>query len=261
MPMSLIDTHAHLDEEAFEPDRDEIVTRATEAGLQAILTIGLTLSTSRAAVELAEKYPNVYAVVGIQPNYVHEVAPGDWEAIQALADHPRVVGIGETGLDRYWDYAPLDLQVEHFQQHMAFARQKNLPFIVHCRDAAAEVLEQLKIAAAEGPLVGVMHSFCDDLETARACLDMGMHISFSGMVTFKKAANLRDLAKEIPLDRILVETDAPYLAPTPRRGKRNEPSYVRYTAACLAEVHGMTPEAFGELTTRNACQLFGLELG
>ncbi len=257
--MSLIDTHAHLDEEAFEPDRDEIVARATEAGVEAIFTIGLTLATSRAAVELAEKYPSVYAVVGIQPNYVHEAAPGDWEAIQKLADHPRVVGIGETGLDRYWDYAPFDLQVEHFQRHMQFAREKQLPFVVHCREAAGEVLEQLRIAAADGPLVGVMHSYCDDLETARACLELGMHISFSGMVTFKKAADLRDLAKNIPLDRILVETDAPYLAPTPRRGKRNEPSYVRYTAACLAEVHGMSPEEFGEQTTRNACQLFGLK--
>lgn len=256
--MSLIDTHAHLDEEAFEPDRDEIVARAAEAGLQAILTIGLSLPTSRAAVALAEKYPLVHAVVGIQPNYVHEAAPGDWDAIVALTDDPHVVGIGETGLDRYWDYAPFDLQVEYFQKHMALAREKQRPFVVHCREAAAEVLTELKNAAADGPLVGVMHSFCEDLETARACLELGMHISFSGMVTFKKAADLRNLAREIPLDRILVETDAPYLAPTPRRGKRNEPSYVRYTAACLAEVHGMTPEEFGERTTQNACQLFGL---
>jgi len=140
MSISLIDTHAHLDEEAFEPDRDEVILRAQEAGVDRILTIGLTLATSRAAVELAETYPCVYAVVGIQPNYVHEAAEGDWKAIQALADHPRVVAIGETGLDRYWDYAPIDLQVTHFQQHMAFARERQLPFVVHCRDAGGEVV-------------------------------------------------------------------------------------------------------------------------
>ncbi len=256
--MPLIDTHAHLDEEAFEPDRDEVVRRAHDAGVTAIFTIGLSLSTSRAGVELAEKYPGVYAVVGIQPNYVHEAGDGDWEAIQALADHPRVVAIGETGLDRYWDYAPFDLQVVHFQQHMTFAREKGLPFIVHCRNAAEEVVTQLKIAASDGPLIGVMHSFCEDQATARACLELGMHISFSGMVTFKKAADLRELAGTIPPDRILVETDAPYLAPTPRRGKRNEPAYVQYTAGCLAEVHGMSVEDFSTLTTNNARKLFRL---
>lgn len=259
--MSLIDTHAHLDEEAFEPDREDVLSRAVEAGLTGIISIGINLETSRAAVALAERYPLIHAVVGIQPNYVHEAGEGDWNAIKALADHPRVVGIGETGLDRYWDYAPFDLQVEYFARHIAFAREKQLPFIVHCREAGAEVVEQLKIAAGGEPLVGVMHSFCESAKIARACLDLGLHISFSGMVTYKKSTELRDLARDVPLDRILVETDAPYLAPTPKRGKRNEPAYVRYTAARLAEVHGLAPEEFGELTTENACRLFQLAVG
>lgn len=258
--MSLIDTHAHLDEEAFVADRDDVISRAVDSDLAAVITIGITRATSEAAVELAQRYPLVYAAVGIQPNYVHEIAEGDWDAIVALADHPRVVAIGETGLDRYWDYAPFDLQTEYFARHLKFARERDLPFIVHCREAGAEVVSQLKNAASDGPLKGVMHSFCEDLDTAVACLELGLHISFSGMVTFKKATELRELARQIPLDRILVETDAPYLAPTPRRGKRNEPAYVRYTSACLAEVRGMTPEEFSELTTRNACQLFRLDL-
>ena len=257
--MQLFDTHAHLDEEAFETDRDEVIARAAEAGLVAVVTIGTTAPTSVRSVELAEQYPLLHAAVGIQPNYASEAAAGDWDTIVELASNPQVVAIGETGLDRYWDYAPIDVQVDYFRRHLALAAERDLPFIVHCREAEADVVRELRRAAEAGPLHGVMHSFAGDVETARICLELGMHISFAGMVTFKKSDALRAVAAEIPADRLLIETDAPYLAPTPNRGKRNEPAFVRHTLECLAEVRGVPIEDLAEQTTCNARAFFGLE--
>ncbi len=254
--MELIDTHAHLDEEAFNADRDEVVARAVEAGLKAIVTIGTTADSSRRAVALADAYPMIFATVGIQPNYVAEANPGDWQVIEELVKHPKVVAVGETGLDRYWDYAPIELQQEYFTRHIELSRKFDLPFVVHCRDADADVVSHLQDAAKQGPLKGVMHSFCGDAGTASACLDLGLFVSFAGMVTFKKSNDLRAVAAGIPLDRILVETDSPYLAPTPFRGKRNEPAHVLHTATCLAETHEIDMEEFAASTTRNARQLF-----
>ncbi len=258
MTSRLIDTHCHLDADAFERERDETVARAVESGVDRMLTIGIDRNTSQAAVAIAEQYDSVFAVAGIQPNYVHEVRDGDWESILSLLDHPKVVGIGETGLDRYWDFAPLDLQREYFYRHIRLSRECGLPFVVHCREAEADVLEVLQAEAEQGPLNGVMHSFCGDAATAATCLELGMHISFAGMVTFRKNTELREVAATIPLNRLLVETDAPYLAPHPNRGKRNQPAWVRLTAECLAEVHGITPEELADATTANAERLFGL---
>jgi TatD DNase family protein len=257
--MQLIDTHVHLDEEAFRPDRDEVVARAAAAGVSTMISIGITAATSRAAVDLAQAYPGVYAAVAIQPNYVSQAAPGDWQAIQELATRPKVVAVGETGLDRYWDYAPFDLQVEFFDKHLELARRLNLPFIVHCREAERDVVAQLRRAATVGPLRGVMHSFAGDGETALACVELGLFISFAGMLTFKKNDALRSVAAQVPLDRLLVETDAPYLAPTPFRGKRNEPAYVPNTAEVLASVRGVSLEEIARVTTENARRLFALE--
>jgi TatD DNase family protein len=257
--MQLFDTHAHLDEEAFETGREEVIARAEEAGLVAVVTIGTTAPTSVRSVELAEQYPLLHAAVGIQPNYAAEAAAGDWDTIVELASNPQVVAIGETGLDRYWDYAPIDVQVDYFRRHLALAAERDLPFIVHCREAEADVVRELQRAAEAGPLHGVMHSFAGDAETAQACLELGMHISFAGMVTFKKSDALRAVAADIPEDRLLVETDAPYLAPTPNRGKRNEPAFVRHTLECLAEVRGVPIENLAEQTTRNARAFFGLD--
>jgi len=256
--MQLVDTHAHLDEDAFSTDVEDVVARARDAGVVTILTIGITAETSRSALALAERFDNVYAVVGIQPNYASQVQSGDWETIVELAAHPRVVGIGETGLDRYWDYAPIDVQQEYFDRHLDLSRQIGKPFVVHCRDAEADVVAQLRRAAEQGPLNGVMHSFCGDDETAAACLEMGMHISFAGMLTFKKNESLRATAATIPADRLLVETDAPYLAPVPNRGKRNEPANVVHTARCLAEVRGVELAEIAQVTTDNARRLFRL---
>ncbi|QDT64042.1 TatD family hydrolase [Calycomorphotria hydatis] len=260
--MNLIDTHAHLDEEAFRDDQAEVIARAADAGVSQILSIGISAQTSVAAVEIAEQYPNVFAVVGIQPNYVSQMAPGDWEKVLELTSHPKVVGIGETGLDRYWDYAPIEQQSEWFYKHLELSSKLQKPFVVHCREAEADVLEHLREASQRyyggEPLSGVMHSFCGDQATADACLELGMHISFAGMLTFKKNKELREVAATIPLDRLLVETDSPYLSPEPERGKRNEPAKVLHTCRVLAEQHGISPEEMAEITTKNARELFGL---
>lgn len=254
----LVDTHAHLDEEAFDGDRPEVIARAEAAGIVRIITIGTTVDTSHRALEIAREFPCVFAAVGIQPNYVAQAKAGDWESIVDLAGSEKVVAIGETGLDRYWDYAPFDLQIDYFQRHIALAQKLDKPFVVHCREAEAETIAQLQQASQRGPLRGVMHSFTGSLETARACLDLGLHISLAGMVTFKKSQALRDLISQLPLDRLLVETDSPYLAPQPVRGKRNEPSFVRMTANLVAELAGISQDEFARQTTANADRLFGL---
>jgi TatD DNase family protein len=259
-PPALIDTHAHLDEEAFDTDRAEVVARAESAGIVRIVTIGTTADTSRRSVAIAGQFPSVFAAVGIQPNYAAQAKAGDWEVIEGLASEPRVVAIGETGLDRYWDYAPFDVQIDYFQRHIALAQKLNKPFVVHCREADADIVAQLRDAAGRGPLRGVMHSFTGSLETARTCLDLGLYLSLAGMLTYKKSQGLRDLVKELPLERILVETDSPYLAPQPMRGKRNEPAFVRVTANALAELAGISQDEFARQTTANACRLFNLSL-
>ena len=253
----LIDTHAHLDDDRFKDDLPAVLERALTAGLTHILTIGIDLATSQAAVKLSEAHPLLYAVVGIQPNHVSEAKPGDWEAIVELAKQPKVVAIGETGLDRYWDRAPFPLQEEHFARHLELCRQIDKPVVIHCREAEADVVRMLKVAFDQhGPIRGVMHSFTGDTETAKVCLAMGLHISFAGMLTFKNNDALRNVATTIPLDRVLVETDSPYLTPMPFRGKRNEPAYVVHTAECLAHAMGSSPKAIAEQTTKNARDLF-----
>ena len=261
MSPRLIDTHAHLDEDAFTGDVADVIARAVDAGVETILTIGITAATSRSAVAIAQTYREVFAVVGIQPNYAAEVQPGDWETIEQLAGEDRVVGIGETGLDRYWDFAPIDAQVDYFRRHLDLSRRIGKPFVVHCRDAEADVVAELKRAAESHPLNGVMHSFCGDAETAQHCLDLGLHLSFAGMLTYKKNNELRQTAAAAPLDRLLVETDSPYLTPVPLRGKqkRNEPANVVHTAQCLADAGGLSLQELAEATTANARRLFTLD--
>ena len=256
--MEWIDTHCHLDEESFTQDCEETIQRAVDAGVTTMLAIGITLDSCRRVIELAQKYDSVHAVVGLHPNYIAAAQPGDWEQIVELTKAPKVVGLGETGLDKYWDHSPIELQAEYFDRHLELSRQLDLPFVVHCREAEAEVVAQLRRHASRGPLHGVMHAFCGSAETAEACLDMGMHLSFGGMVTFKKNEALRQVSITVPLDRMLVETDSPYLAPTPFRGKRNEPAHVRLTAACLAESRGISKEEVAAATTQNARRLFRL---
>ncbi len=256
--MEWIDTHCHLDEDAFNQDCADVVQRAIDSGIVAMIAIGITLDSCRRVIELADRYPQVYATVGLHPNYVSAAGAGDWDEIVELSKSPKVVGLGETGLDKYWDHSPLELQAEYFDRHIELSSQLGLPFVVHSRNSDAEVVEQLRRQAARSPLNGVIHAFCGTAETATACLELGMHLSFGGMVTFKKNEAQRKVAATVPPDRLLIETDAPYLAPTPFRGKRNEPTHVRLTASCLAEIRGVTKEEIAAVTTANARRLFRL---
>jgi TatD DNase family protein len=253
----LFDTHTHLDQPEFDEIRDVVVERAKAAGVEGIIAVGTTAAASRTCVELAARYDGVYAAVGIQPNYVAESQPGDWAEIERLASASGVVAIGETGLDRHWNYTPFEQQQDYFARHIELARRRDLPFIVHMRDCDAEILDALRDAGKHGPLRGVMHSFTGDAAMAAECVALGLHISFAGMITYKKSQALRDCAAAIPEERLLIETDCPYLSPEPVRGQRpNEPALVRHTAECLAQVRGATLEEFAALTTTNARALF-----
>jgi TatD DNase family protein len=255
--MHLFDTHAHLDQPEFDADRAEVVARAKAAGVENIIAIGISADTSEAAIAVAAQFDGVHAAVGMQPNYLSESKPGDWERILAMLDQPKVVAIGETGLDRHWDFTPFDVQQDYFDRHIRLSQDRGLPFIVHMRNCDEDILVMLREARQRGPLNGVMHSFTGSRAMCDECLEVGLYISFAGMVTFKKSADLREIAASVPADRILIETDAPYLTPEPvRKIQRNEPSHVRFTAGCLAEARGETLEKFAEQTTANAKRLF-----
>ena len=257
--MRLFDTHCHLDDEQFDSDRDGVVDRATNAGVSSILAVGTTAASSLKSIALSEQYDCVLAAVGIQPNYCAEAALDDWDQIAKLTDSPQVVAIGETGLDRYWDHTPFDVQEDYFDRHLRLSQQRNLPFIVHLRDCEEDILRMLREARLRGPLQGVMHSYTGTAAGAAECIELGLYISFAGMVTYKKSDELREIVTTIPEDRILIETDAPYLAPHPKRGQRpNEPALLVHTAACLAETRGTSLETFAQLTTVNANRLFKL---
>ncbi len=253
------DTHTHLDQTEFDDIRAKVVERAAVAGVTQLIAVGCTADDSRKCVQLASDFEGIHAAVGIQPNYISEAKPGDWAVLEQLAKEPGVVAIGETGLDRHWDYTPFDQQLDYFDRHMRLAEQLGLPFIVHMRDCDDDIMQALRAARERGILKGVMHSFTGDAPMAAECVEMGMHISFAGMLTFKKSTALRECAATIPEGRLLIETDCPYLPPEPVRSKRPcEPAFVRHTAECLAKVRGVTLEEIAALTTDNARAFFGL---
>jgi TatD DNase family protein len=258
--MQLVDTHAHLDDEQLVGDLDEVLARAREAGVACVVSVATTAESSLQTVALTGRYADVFATVGIQPNYVAQSNEGDWERVVQLAGSPGVVGVGETGLDRYWDYTPFEEQQASFGRHIELAQGRDLPLVIHCRDAEADVVAALRHYAARGRLRGVMHSFTGGEETAAACLELGLYISFAGMVTFKKSESLRRVAAGVPTDRLLLETDSPYLSPEPFRGRRNEPARLVHTASRLAEVRGVSVEELARQTTENARRLFGLPI-
>ena len=260
--MRFLDTHAHLDAAEFDADRDDVILRARQAGIEGVICPGITADSSRAAVRLAETEEDVFAAVGIQPNYAAEAAAGDWERVVELVGHPRVVAVGETGLDRHWDFTPMEVQREFFGRHLRLAQEHGLPLVIHCREAEADLLPMLREAAARGPLAGVLHAFTSDWALAEACLELGLYVGFAGAVTYKnrKFESLRRAATLVPDDRLLLETDSPYLVPHPLRGrqKRNEPAQVVHTARCLAELRGWSLEELAAQTTANARRLFRL---
>jgi TatD DNase family protein len=255
--MPLFDTHAHLADEQLAADVAGVVERAAAAGVTRILAVGTTAASSRDCLTAAERFPGVWASAGIHPNHAAEAAASDWDAVVRLIENPKIVALGETGLDLYWKDTPLPMQQDYFDRHIRLSQATGLPLIVHLRETAAEIAAMLREARSRGELRGVMHSFTGTAGQAAEFLDLGLYISFAGMVTFKKSDDLRAVAATIPADRLLVETDSPYLSPEPLRGKRpNEPARVVHTAECLARVRGLPVEEFASLTTANARNLF-----
>ncbi len=252
----LIDSHCHLDYLERDQDLDAVVARAGRAGVGVMVTICTKLTEFDKVRAIAERYPQVYCTVGVHPHEAAQEGQRDPARLIALADHPRVIGIGETGLDYFYEHSPRGPQRESFRGHLRAALETGLPVIVHTRDADEETVALLREAHAEGPLTGVIHCFTAGPALARAALDMGLYISVSGIVTFGKAEDLRQTLREVPLERLLVETDSPYLAPVPKRGKPNEPAFVVHTAAALAELKGVSPEDLARITSENAYRLF-----
>jgi len=252
----LVDSHCHLDFEDFGEDIDDVVARAGANGVGAMVTICTHLSRFEAVRGVAERYDNIWCSVGVHPHEAGAEGQKAADALVELAGHPKVVGIGETGLDYYYEHSPRAAQRESFRAHIAASRQTGLPLIVHSRDADGEMADILRAEYDLGPFTGVMHCFSSSPALAEAALDIGLYISFSGILTFKKSDEVRAIARDVPVDRLLVETDAPYLAPMPNRGKRNEPAFVVHTAAQLAEVKGLSPDDLAQRTTENFFRLF-----
>jgi TatD DNase family protein len=256
---TLIDTHAHLDAEQFAADLRAVLERARAAGVAQVVAVATTAPSTAATIEIAARHAGVFATAGIHPNNILGEKPAAWDEVVALAAGERVVGVGETGLDRHWHDTPFDVQEEYFARHLELGRRLNKPVVIHCREAEADVLRLLRADFdRHGPVRGVMHSFTGTAATAEACLAMGLYLSFAGMLTYKNAAAVRAVAAKVPPGRVLVETDSPYLSPVPLRGQRNESANVVHTAAGLAGLLGLTPEALAERTTANARALFGL---
>ena len=257
--MNLFDTHAHLNDEQLAGRETEVIETALAVGVSSITAIGTDLLSSGQCVEIARRQTAVHASAGIHPNSCHLASDSDWEGIQELAADPLVVAIGETGLDCYWDDCPLTTQREWFVRHIELSFQTGKPLVVHLRDSEQEILNVFEEQQRHGSIHGIMHSFTGSWESAKCCLDYGMYISFAGMVTFKNAGNLREIAKKIPSDRILIETDSPYLTPHPHRGVRpNEPKMVIHTAQCLAAVRGVSVTEFAAMTMQYGKQVFGV---
>lgn len=260
-----VDSHAHIDGTEFDADRDAVIQRARDAGVSAILNIGTGDPHSGAlerAVELAESHQDIYTSIGTHP---HDARLFDVTAEQLILNlitqSSRVIAWGEIGLDFHYDNSPREVQMKVFSQQLQLARETNLPVIIHTREAEAETVKILKSEDAGIGLTGIMHCFSSNLWLAQQAVELGFYISFSGIVTFKKADELRAIAKQVPLDRLLIETDCPFLAPVPFRGKRNEPAYVVEVARCLAALHEKTVEEIGQITSENFANIFNLKLG
>ena len=254
--MKLIDSHCHLDFPDLEAGREDLIARAAEAGVALMVTISTRVRRFDQIKAIAEAYPNVFCSVGTHPHNAGEEDGIPAAEIIALAEHPKVVAIGEAGLDYFYDKAPRDAQAAGFRTHIAAARETGLPLVIHARDADDDVAEILRDETGKGAFPFILHCFSSGRSLAETGIELGGYVSFSGILTFKKSEELRAIARDLPRDRLLVETDAPYLAPTPHRGKRNEPAYVAHTAAVLAETLGVGNDDIAEITTENAMRVF-----
>lgn len=252
----LIDSHTHLEMEEFDGDRDAVVERARQAGVKFMITVGTSIAYCKKALDLAVRYTEVYVAVGIHPHEVKDIAVATYDELREMASREKVVAYGEIGLDFFRNLSPRQVQIERFGEQLELAEETNLPVIIHDRDAHQETLDLL--GCRQGRLSGVIHCFSGDVAVAGKCLDLGFLISVPGTVTFDKAEELRKVVQYVPIESLLIETDAPYLAPQPHRGKRNEPAFVAHTAAKIAELKGLSVEEVGSRTTENAQALFGL---
>jgi TatD DNase family protein len=258
--VELIDSHAHIDFPHFAEDREAMLDRARAAGIKTLLAIGTGPGPEKldAALPFAEQHDWIYTSVGIHPHEAKEVTAEHLEQLGKLAKHPKVIAWGEIGLDYFYDHSPPEVQKQVFRDQMDLARAAKLPIVIHCRDAWADCLEMIEEHWRTSGLGGILHCFTSTLEDARRGIDMGFMVSFAGNSTYPKTQNLRDVAKALPLENILIETDAPYLAPQPFRGKRNEPAYVAEVARALATVRNCSPEEFAAATAANFRKFFKL---
>ena len=254
----LIDSHAHLDDRRFNDDRDMLIKNFKNNNIELVINIGADLKTSVASVELADKYDTIYAAVGVHPHSAKEVNTLVMENIRELTKNKKVVAIGEIGLDFHYDNSPRDVQRKWFIEQLKLAKELDLPVIIHTREASQETYDILK-NNQDGTVRGVMHSFSGSAEMANLYVDMGFYISIGGPVTFKNARVVREVAEAVPLDKLLIETDCPYLTPEPYRGKRNEPVYMKYTAEKIAQVRGISYDEVVKATNRNAKKLFNIK--
>ncbi len=251
--MRLFDTHAHLLSEKFDEDRDELIARLPQLGTMGMIEVGTTVSDSVKAIELAEQADYMYATIGVHPHEAGEAEPDYIEQLRLLAANPKVLAIGEIGLDYHYDFSPRDVQRDVFARQLELARHLRLPVAIHMREATQDTLAILR---EHGISRGVMHCFSGSAETAELCVDMGLHVSFTGSVTFKNARKVVEAAAAVPLDRLMAETDCPYLSPEPVRGRRNDPSNVRYVIEKLAEIKGIAPENMAEINISNAKEFY-----
>lgn len=252
-----IDSHAHLDDRKFDGDRDEMLQRARENQISNIINVGYDLASSRRSLDLAANYDFIYAAVGIHPHDAAEAGANYLDELRAMAALPKVVAIGEMGLDYYRNLSPKEIQQRVFREQIRLAAELEKPVIIHDREAHGDVMAILREEKV-GPAKGVLHCFSGSLEMARECIKMGFYLSIAGPVTFSNAKKLREVAAGVPLDRLLIETDAPYLTPEPHRGKRNESAYVACVGRCVAEIRGIPVEELAAATTGNARRLFGI---
>jgi TatD DNase family protein len=252
----LIDSHAHLEMKEFEPDREDVITRASQAGVDLIITVGTNLSLSRKAVALAGKYTNIYASVGVHPHDVAKISSNTYDELKELAIQKKVVAYGEIGLDFFRNISPQAQQIQKFSEQLQLAGELNLPVIIHDRDAHEQTLQIVK---SSGVHQGVFHCFSGDYAMAKQCLDWGFYLSIPGVVTFASAKTIQDVVSRVPLSSLLLETDCPYLTPNPYRGKRNEPAFIMHTAKKVAEIIGISWEEVAAVTAENTRKLFRIE--
>lgn len=257
--VEFFDSHCHVDPMRYGGDIEDVLARARAAGVSRMTVVGTRAADSEAAVRLSEKEEGVFCAAGIHPNDADDVDEEEWSRVRSLIDSGKVIAVGETGLDWFRDVASRESQTSFFERHIALSQSAGLPLIIHTRDSIRDVLDILTKAVKDGPTTGVLHAFSGTADEAAEAIELGFYIGFAGMATFRSAESLRQVAKTVPLDRLLVETDSPFLSPEPLRGKRNEPSHVVHTARCLANIRGESIEVFAAATTANACRLFQVD--